>query len=222
MPSPPQDGDARLHDAAVVSLLVARVIAASFGEQVAELVDALHQAVARERLERETATRRPSAARSVAASRSTVTLGAGIGRSATQRGFVDHDRHQPVLQRVGAEDVGELAADHGADAEVQSAPRARARARSRSRSCGRATSTLRPAASGRLSTKSGFGRAIGQVAPVGEQLLAQAFARGGAQEARRDDLVGVDVRCAAAPRCASVMRADAVPCGLHSSSRADR
>ena len=46
-------------------------------------------------------------------------------------------------------------------------------------------------------------RAVGVVAPVGEQLLAQAFARRGRQKARRNDLVGVDVRRAAARRCAS-------------------
>src|SRR5262249_21756753 len=40
----------------------------------------------------------------------------------------------------------------------------------------------------------GVGPAVGEIAPVGEQLLAEAFLRGGAQEARRDDLVGVDVR----------------------------
>ncbi len=38
------------------------------------------------------------------------------------------------------------------------------------------------------------GLAVGVVAPLGEEVLAEAFARGGAQEAGRDDLVGVDVR----------------------------
>ena len=37
-----------------------------------------------------------------------------------------------------------------------------------------ATSTWQPAACGWLSTKSGFGAAVGAIAPVGEQLLAEA------------------------------------------------
>ena len=50
-----------------------------------------------------------------------------------------------------------------------------------------------PAAPGWLSTKSGLGLPSGLVAPVGEEALAQAVLVGGLEEARRDDLVGVDV-----------------------------
>ena len=55
------------------------------------------------------------------------------------------------------------------------------------------TSTGAPAASGRLSGNSGRGDAVRVVAPVGEEALAQARARGALQETRGDDLVGVDV-----------------------------
>ena len=121
-----------------------------------------------------------------------------------RRGALVHDhRQQAVLQGVAAEDIRDLGADHGAESRNPGAPRARARARSRSRSCGRPPVSAQPAAAGLIEDEVGVGRAVGQVAPVGEQLLAQALLGGGGQESRRDDLIGVDVGERQRPRFAS-------------------
>jgi hypothetical protein len=46
---------------------------------------------------------------------------------------------------------------------------------------------------GRIEDEVGARRAIGVIAPVGEQLLAETFFGGRGEEPARDDLVGIDV-----------------------------
>ena len=56
-----------------------------------------------------------------------------------------------------------------------------------------ASKIVAPAASGRFSSNSGFGRAVGQVAPIEEKTGPEADALDSLQELLRDDLIGVDV-----------------------------
>ena len=50
-------------------------------------------------------------------------LGARILEQPSAGGLVDHDRQQAILQRVVAEDIGDLGADHRAKAVIQQRPR---------------------------------------------------------------------------------------------------
>src|SRR5262245_50719673 len=93
----------------------------SLREEELQLVDAFHQAVARERLDRK---RRPAAVGQGDGGALEIDgdLGAGIGQQLRVRLGFDHDREQAVLERVAAEDVGERGADDRADAVVVEGP----------------------------------------------------------------------------------------------------
>ena len=102
------------------------------------------------------------------------------------------DRQQAVLQRVVAEDVGEAGADDGADAPGHERPRGvlarRAAAEVVARQEDGPARHRRP-----VQDELGIRRPIGKVAPVVEELVAQAGAVHRLEEAGRDDLVGIDV-----------------------------
>ena len=121
---------------------------------------------------------------------------AGLARSLeprVRRG-VDDDGQQPVLQRVVAEDVGELGADHGAEAVVEQRPRRVLARRAAAEVVARRPAPRRPATSGRFSTKSGSRRAVARRSASRRTACSPSPALlGRLEEARRDDLVGVDV-----------------------------
>ena len=99
----------------------------------------------------------PSGSVSVVARDVDVDLGAGVREQPGVRRLVDEHRQQAVLQAVGAEDVRELGADHGVEAEVLQRPR-RVLARGAAAEVAAGDQDARsPAASGWFSTKSGFG-----------------------------------------------------------------
>src|SRR3974390_2550861 len=85
--------------------------------------------------------------------------------------LIDHDRQQTVLERVGAEDVCDLTADHRPKAIVQQRP---------GRVLARGTATevstaYQHRAAGRpraIERKFCLGSAVRAVAPVGEELLS--------------------------------------------------
>src|SRR6185436_7530643 len=103
-----------------------------------------------------------------------------------------HDGEQPVLQRIVLEDVGDGGADHGAKPIIVQRPGGVL--------AGRAAAEVVPGDEhggagglGLVEDEVGPGLAAGVVAPVGEELLAEAGLGGDLEEAGRDDLVGVDV-----------------------------
>ena len=104
----------------------------------------------------------------------------------------DGDGQEAVLERVAAEDVGEARPDHGAEALVHEGPhRVLARRSAAEVASGDEHGRARGlrAIERELRTR----RSVGVVAAIGEEALAEAAARGALQEARGDDLVGVDV-----------------------------
>ena len=92
---------------------------------------------------------------------------------------IDLDRQQPVLERIVAEDVGDLGADHGAKAKIEQRPgRVLARRAAAEITAGdqyRAAGGLRA-----IQRKLGLDRAIGTEAPVRKQLPTKSVPRGGA------------------------------------------
>ena len=93
-------------------------------QDVAEFVDALHQAVLGECVDRELDRRVRSGVVSVWLGRSIFTDGAGAGGEQFRVHVRRHDdRQQRILQRVLLEDVGEAGADHRAEAALRQRPR---------------------------------------------------------------------------------------------------
>src|SRR6266581_638533 len=105
---------------------------------------------------------------------------------------LDGYRQQTVLQAVVPEDRGERRADHGAEAEIVERPRSvlarRAAAEVVPRHQNLRRGGLRP-----VEHEVRARRAVLRVAPVGEQMPAQPRLPGDLQEARRNDDVRVDV-----------------------------
>src|SRR6185437_6746249 len=159
--------------------------------QEAELVDAFQQAMARERFQLE-ADAAAVGQGDVLSLHVDAQLDARVRQQPLVLGGGNHDREQAVFQRVVAEDVRDLAAQNRVDAVVQQRPR-RVLARGTAaevapRHHDGAALRFRP-----VQREGGVVAAVGQIAPVVEAQLAQARARGGGEEARRDDAVGVDV-----------------------------
>src|SRR5690606_19194882 len=102
------------------------------------------------------------------------------------------DGQQAVLQRIAAEDVGDLAADHRAQAEVEQRPR-RVLARGAAAEVAAGDQDLRVGVLLAVEREAGVRRSVRQAAPVVERVPAEALALGRGEEARGDDLVGVDV-----------------------------
>src|SRR5580704_8550111 len=91
------------------------------------------------------------------------------------RGIDDH-RQQTVLQGIAAEDVGDLRADDSAKAVIQECPRgmfARGAA-------AEVAARDEDAAIARIRTVENevVPRSVGVISPVGEEMLAEAIARG--------------------------------------------
>ena len=95
-------------------------IASACPRQVAQFVDAVQQAVAREGLDRKCASR-PSGSRSVEFEVD-LDFDAGVREQPLVGRFVHDDRQQAVLQAVVAEDVGDLGADDGLETVVEQGP----------------------------------------------------------------------------------------------------
>src|SRR5262245_5061737 len=161
-------------------------------EEMAELIDATQQAAAGEGFDGER-DRRLVADGEFAAFEVDADAAARIGEEARVRFGVHGHRQKAVLQRVRGEDVGDRSGDDGSETEVQERPwRVLAR--------GAASEIVagdEDAVRGEIDTVEqsvGAWSAVGVMAPIIEDLAAEAFARGGGGEARRDDLVGVDAR----------------------------
>jgi hypothetical protein len=151
-------------------------------QQEAKLVDTVQQAVAREGIDREI-NASPRGQLQGAPLQIDADFAAGIDRSARSLvALIDDDGQQAVLQRVVAEDVGDLGADDRAEAVIQQCP-GRVFARGAAAEiAARPTSTWQPApAAG--SDEVGLW-VPSRIAPVGKQLLAEAGpGRGGAGSA---------------------------------------
>src|SRR5215469_7058060 len=107
-------------------------------------------------------------------------------------GLAQYHREQAVFERVATEDVGDLARQHGAESVVGQRPRRvlarRAAAEVAARDKNLAAARLRV-----VQREIGIRTAVGAIAPVVEQRLAETLALRGGQESRWDDAVGVDV-----------------------------
>src|SRR3546814_10288672 len=93
-------------------------------QQVAELVGTLEQAGLGEGIQRERVAAAVGQAHA-ACGHIDVQLEAGMRNQLVDDGLVEHDRQQAVLERVAAEDVRDLAADDGTQAEVAERKRTR-------------------------------------------------------------------------------------------------
>src|SRR2546430_7273534 len=103
------------------------------------------------------------------------------------------DGKQSRLESVVAKDVGEARADHGAKTEIEQRPR-RVLARGTAaevvaRQQYRRTERIRG-----VQRKVGARTSVVVHTPIGEQMRAESATLDRFEEARRDDLVGVDVR----------------------------
>lgn len=107
-------------------------------------------------------------------------------------GVGDDDGQHAVLERVVAEDVGDAGGDHRADAVVVQRP-GRVFARRAAAEVAAGGEDAGAAQFGAMQGEVGALVAFGVEAPVGEAALADAGALRGGEEARGDDLVGVDV-----------------------------
>src|SRR3546814_237413 len=90
-------------------------------QQVAELVGTLEQAGLGEGIQREQVAAAVGQGHA-ACGHVDVQFEAGLRNQLIDDGLVEHDRQQAVLERVAAEDVRDLAADDGTQAEVAQRP----------------------------------------------------------------------------------------------------
>ena len=126
MPSPGEDGDQRLQwgPVCVADAPARGFVALDLGQlaaQIAELVDPVQQAMARERLDRES-DGDAGGQREPRGLEIDVHLRAGMLEQPGRRRLVHRHRHEPVLQGIAAEDVGDLGADDGANSVVDQRP----------------------------------------------------------------------------------------------------
>src|SRR5512133_65595 len=160
-------------------------------EEEAELVDAVHEAVAGEALDLEGRLRAVGERDGLLAEVDRHLL-ARRGEQLRHRRGLEHDREEAVLEGVVPEDVGDARRDHGLEAVVDERPR-------RVLAGGAAAEVVarheHRAALGRLRVEDEVRPRLpgGVVAPVGEEPLPEPLLVGHLQEAAGDDLVGVDV-----------------------------
>src|SRR3546814_2088203 len=100
-------------------------------------------------------------------------------------GVVEDDRQQAVLERVAAEDVRDLAADDGTQAEVAQRP-GRVLARRAATEVVAGDQDRGAGVLGPVERKIRVRPAVGEIAPVVERKTAKAFALRGREKARRD------------------------------------
>jgi len=117
---------------------------------------------------------------SVALATSTVASRPGFASSHRVTLFVHDHRHETVLQRVAAKDVGDLGAHDHANTEVEQGPRRVARATTAAEVVtadeDRGAAVLRA-----VQHELRLVGAVGGVAPIEEQLLAEAYLRRGCE-----------------------------------------
>src|SRR5271168_1473614 len=106
--------------------------------------------------------------------------------------LVNDDGQQAVLQRIDAKNIGDLSADDGANAEIQERPGSML-ARGSAAEIPAGDQDLRAARLGPIQNEIRVRAAVAAVTPIGKQLLAQSFLGGRGEEARGNDLVGVDI-----------------------------
>src|SRR5208283_444837 len=109
------------------------------------------------------------------------------------RGWLVHgDGQQSVLQGIGAKNIGDFAADDGAKTEIEERPGSML-ARGSAAEITASHQNLRAARLRPVQNEIRIRRAVFAVAPIGKQMLAQALLGGRGEEARGNDLVGVDI-----------------------------
>src|SRR5580658_2026839 len=213
MPSPPSTVMEAFIESSVLAPRLVGGDAFLLLQQEAQFIDAVQQAVAGEGVDRETHAD-AGGERQGGAGQVDLHLAAGIVDEPAAGGLIHHDGQQSVLQRIVAEDIGDLGADDGVDAVVQQRPGG-VFTRGAATEVAARDQHLAAASRALVEDEVGFRRAVGRVAPVGKQLLTQSVARGGGEKARRNDLVGVDI----AGRHYHRARADRTDPVHHSSSR---
>ncbi len=123
-------------------------------------------------------------------------LGLRIGPVSCQQLLVHllahHHGQEPVLQGVALENVGEGGRDDRPDPPADERP-GRVLTRRTAAEVVACEQDLRALRGREIERKVRLVRAIGVVAPVAEQALAEAILVDHLQEARGDDLIGVDV-----------------------------
>ena len=102
------------------------------------------------------------------------------------------DRQERILEGVALEDIRERSADYRPEAELRQRPRG-VLARTAAAEIVARQQNFRVLSARRVEDEIGLRIALRVIAPVAEELLVEAFFRGGLQEARRNDLVGIDV-----------------------------
>ncbi len=105
---------------------------------------------------------------------------------------VEHDRQQAVLQRVGAENVGNFAGNHRLETVIEQRPRRVLAARAAAEIVA-GDQDLRLAVLRLVQHEIRDLFAVGRVAHLVEQVLAETGALDGLQVLLRDDHVGIDI-----------------------------
>src|ERR1022692_2790034 len=103
-----------------------------------------------------------------------------------------YDRQQRILQRILLEDIGEAGADHRAEAPLRQRPRS-VLARAAAAEIVACQQHLRALDLRLVEDEIRIRIPLRIVPPVVEELLVEALLGGSLQEARRNDLVGIDV-----------------------------
>jgi len=156
-------------------------------DQKAELIDSIHEQVAGECLERKadgcSSGQHQRRRRQVNANFRTWVLDEPAGGRR-----VDDHRQEAVLQGIAAEDVGDLRADDGAKAIIEERP-GRMLARGAAAEVAARDEDAAIAGGGAVEDEVLLRRAFRVIAPVGEEVLAQAIPSGRRQEARGNDLI---------------------------------
>src|SRR6266545_2470113 len=160
-------------------------------QQEAQLVDAVHEAVLREAVERERCDG-PVRQRDRLRPEIDLHLRAGGRHELRDRRRLQHDRYEPVLERVVAEDVGDARRDHGPEAVVHERPGG-VLARGAATEVVARDEDLAALRLGAVQDEVGARLPLRVVAPVGEEAVAEPLLVGHLEEATRDDLIGVDV-----------------------------
>src|ERR1700679_2729251 len=104
----------------------------------------------------------------------------------------NHNRQQRILERVLAKNIREGSAQHGAESELSQRPRG-VLARAAAAEVIARQQDLRALYAGLVKDEIGLRIALSIVTPIVEQLLVEAQFRSSLQEARGNDLIGIDI-----------------------------
>src|SRR6185369_1721253 len=160
-------------------------------QQESQLIDATQQTVPRERLEFEAET---AAVGQFDESVFDVDreFDAGMLQQVLMLALAHHDGEYSVLQGIAAKNIGDLARQNGADAKIEQGPR-RVLTRRPAAEIASGDEDLATLCLRLVQGEVGIGAAIGSIAPIVEQRLAQTSAFSRRQKARRNNAVRVDV-----------------------------